>query len=463
MARTDRSGRTPTHRDDQPFRGNQLFALIASALSFLLIVTLGELLLSSYLHDRDAKHHLDTVNRASLLRAKVETELNSILYLSSGIGSYLLVRNDMVERREINDILAVLHRSSRHVRNFGIAVGYRLTYVYPLCGNEQAIGLYYPDQADQWAGISKVIETGKPALAGPLNLVQGGRGIVFRVPLLLDGRYWGLLSTVIDADAFFNSINEEADESRYRFSLRGKDGTGRSGEPIWGDPSVFDTPDSVVQDIEVPGGYWALAVKASSEASPQYIQPSVRFLSIAIGSLIAWLLHALIRNRSELARHALYDNLTGLPNRVLLEDRADMAFARQSRTPDQLCALLFIDLDGFKRINDDFGHKAGDAVLKATAARAKAAVRSNDTVARWGGDEFIVLLENITPEMIETLTERLRTSLQAPIEFEGQHLAIGASIGMAIHPQTGGDLDETLKIADQRMYEDKLSKRKTGT
>ena len=459
MARTDRSGRDPVHRDDQPFRGNHLFAIMAAALSFLLILTLGELLLGSYLHDRDTKHHLDTVARASLLRAKVETELNSVLYLSSGLGSYLLVRNDTIDRREVNDILAVLHRSSHHVRNFGIAVGYRLTYVFPLCGNEQAIGLYYPDQADQWPGIQKVIEDGKPALTGPLNLVQGGRGIVFHVPLFLEGRYWGLLSTVINADELFSSINQEADEGRYRFALRGKDGTGRSGEPIWGDPSLFDEPNSVVQDIDIPGGSWAIAVKAAPVTSPQFIQTIVRLISIAIGSLIAWLLHALIRNRSELARHALYDNLTALPNRVLLEDRAEMAFARQSRTPGQLCALLFIDLDRFKDINDDFGHKAGDAVLKATAARAKAAVRSNDTVARWGGDEFIILLENITPEMIETLIVRLRASLQAPIEFEGQSLTIGASIGMAIHPEGGGDLDETLKIADQRMYDDKLSKR----
>jgi diguanylate cyclase (GGDEF)-like protein len=461
VARASRSDRGPVvHRDDQPFHGNLLFAVIASALSFLLIVTMGELLLGSYLYDRENKLHLDTVARASLLRAKVETELNSVLYLSSGLGSYLLVRNDTIDRREINDMLAVLHRSSRHVRNFGIAVGYRLTYVYPLCGNEQAIGLYFPDQADQWPIISKVIEDGKPSLSGPLTLVQGGRGIIFRVPLLLDGQYWGLLSTVIDADEFFSSINQEADESRYRFALRGKDGTGRSGDPIWGDPSLFDEPSTVVQEIDVPGGSWAIAVKASPATSPQFIQALVRFISIAIGSLIAWLLHALIRNRSELARHALYDNLTGLPNRILLEDRAEMAFARQNRAPDQLCALLFIDLDGFKSINDHLGHKAGDAVLKATASRAKAVVRSNDTVARWGGDEFIVLLENITPAMIETLIERLRSSLQAPIEFEGQSLTIGASIGMATHPEAGDNLDDILRVADRRMYEEKLAKRK---
>jgi diguanylate cyclase (GGDEF)-like protein len=124
--------------------------------------------------------------------------------------------------------------------------------------------------------------------------------------------------------------------------------------------------------------------------------------------------------------------------------------------------LLFIDLDGFKNINDQFGHKAGDAVLRAVAVRAKAAVRMNDTIARWGGDEFIVLLENVTQEMLDALMARLRANLEAPIDFEGRSLVVGISMGMAIHPETGGNLDGTLRVADQRMYEDKLARRQAA-
>jgi diguanylate cyclase (GGDEF)-like protein len=122
---------------------------------------------------------------------------------------------------------------------------------------------------------------------------------------------------------------------------------------------------------------------------------------------------------------------------------------------------LFLDLDGFKNINDAYGHKAGDAVLRATAERAKATVRMNDTVARWGGDEFIILLENVTQEMLEVLMVRLRTNLETPIELDGCAVSVGVSMGMAIHPDAGGDLDETLRVADQRMYEDKLARRKS--
>ena len=447
------------HRDDQPFRASRLHAFLAAAATLLIVLGLGELILRTQAADRESERRLDTVSRAAALRAKVERELNSVLYLSSGLGSYLTVRRDSLQSKEVTDILAVLHRSSRHIRNFGIAVGYRLTYVYPAKGNEQAIGLYYPDQPTQWPVISKIVASRQAALAGPIDLIQGGRGIIYRVPLYIDDRYWGLLSTTIDTDSFFDAIEDEVRDERYGFALRGKDGTGLRGEHIWGDIALFDKPDTVVQEIDVPGGRWALAVTADADRYPRGADLVIRLLSGALGSLIAWMLYALIRSRSELARRAMYDDLTGLPNRNLLEDRAEMAFARQHRTPEQLCAVLFIDLDGFKDINDEFGHKAGDEVLKETAVRAKAAVRSHDTVARWGGDEFIILIEDIAADQIETFTARLRVRLEAPIEFEGRRLAVGISMGLAIHPETGGDLDDTLKIADQRMYEDKESRR----
>jgi diguanylate cyclase (GGDEF)-like protein len=447
------------HRDDRPFRGSRLFAFLAAASALIVVLALGEMTMRVQSQERDNERRMDAVSRAAVLRAKVERELNSLLYLSSGLGSYLMVRNDSIQGKEVNDILAMLHRSSRHVRNFGVAIGYRLTYVYPLAGNERAIGLYYPDQPAQWPVISAIVASGKAALAGPVDLVQGGRGIIYRVPLFIDGKYWGLLSTVIDADTFFQTIADEVHDNRYRFALRGKDGKGMSGERIWGEVALFDQPDAVIQEIDVPGGRWAVAVTARSDDHLQNTDFIIRLLSGTLGGLIAWMLYALMRSRTELAHRAMYDDLTGLPNRILLEDRAEMAFARQHRAPDQLCALMFIDLDGFKGINDEHGHKAGDAVLRATAERAKAAVRINDTVARWGGDEFIVLLENVTQEMLESLMARLRASLESVVEFEGRHLKIGISMGMAVHPDTGGDLDETLRIADQRMYEDKLSRR----
>jgi diguanylate cyclase (GGDEF)-like protein len=392
---------------------------------------------------------------------RLERELNSLLYLSSGLSAYLVVRNNSMQAGEIQDILAVLHRSNRHVRSFGVAVGYRVLYVYPVRGNERAVGLHYPDLPAQWPVIQKIARTGLAALAGPTALVQGGRGLLYRMPLMLHGRYWGLLTTVIDSDSLFQAVQAESEDERFEFAIRGRDALGLSGDAVWGSLALFDQPDALVQEMEIPGGRWAIAVRNRVADDSIGLRWLIRAASFAGGVLVAAMLYLLIRSRGVMAYRAMYDGLTGLPNRRLFEDRALMAFSRQQRQPGLLCALLFLDLDDFKTVNDQHGHKAGDAVLAAVANRALAAVRQNDTVARWGGDEFIVLLERITRDRLETIAQRLRTSIQEPILFEGRSLQVGISIGVAIYPDAGTDLDQLLHAADGQMYGDKTT-RKAG-
>lgn len=434
-------------------------ALASAAIAFALLLAGGEVVLRSQLQDRLNKRHIDTLSYATTLRVRLERELNAVLSLNSGLVAYLVVRNSSMQPSEIQDILAVLHRNNRHIRNFGVAVGYRLLHVYPLRGNEKAIGLYYPDQPAQWPMIEKVAQSGQALLAGPLDLVQGGRGLVYRMPLMLQGRYWGLLSTVIDSDSLFQAVQAESADDRYEFAIRGRDAQGLAGAAVWGDLNLFERPEVLVQEMDVPGGRWAIGVRPRVADDNRALRWQGRAVSVAAGLLVATMLYMLIRNRGRMAHRAMYDGLTGLPNRRLFEDRAAMAFSRQQRQPEQLCALLFLDLDDFKRVNDLHGHKAGDAVLVAVARRALAAVRQNDTVARWGGDELIVLLEQVSRDMLETVARRLRSAVQEAIDFEGHTLRVGVSIGVAIHPGDGTNLDQLLRAADGRMYAEKTARK----
>jgi len=441
------------------FLSRHAAALLGALAVFGLLQAAGEVLLRSQLQDRANKRHIEMLSYATTLRVRMERELNAVLSLSSGLAAYLAVRNSSMEGRELQAILAELYRNSQHVRNFGVAVGYRLLYVHPIAGNEQAIGLYYPDQPAQWPVIQQIISSGQAALAGPLELAQGGRGLVYRMPIQLQGRYWGLLSTVIDSDSLFRTVQAEAADERYEFAVRGRDGQGRQGGPVLGSIELFGQPGILIQEMDVPGGRWAIAVRALAEDDLRVLRGSVRAVAALAGLLMAALLFLLIHNRGLMARRAMYDDLTRLPNRRLFEDRALMAFSRQQRQAAQPCALLFLDLDDFKAVNDQHGHKAGDAVLVAVAERALAAVRQNDTVARWGGDEFIVLLENATPDLPDTIARRLRNSIQEPIDYQGLQLRVGVSIGMALYPDDGHDLDQLLHAADGHMYSDKTDRK----
>jgi diguanylate cyclase len=161
----------------------------------------------------------------------------------------------------------------------------------------------------------------------------------------------------------------------------------------------------------------------------------------------------------EARRLALHDWLTGLPNRMWLREQLQSAIAAAGRQRRQL-ALLFIDLDGFKIVNDEFGHASGDKLLKAAATRIKACVRADDIACRYGGDEFVVLLSDVGDAAIAARTAaKIRRSIRQRYSIEGKEFRIAASIGLALYPRDGEDCDALLSCADASMYRSKISNR----
>lgn len=155
----------------------------------------------------------------------------------------------------------------------------------------------------------------------------------------------------------------------------------------------------------------------------------------------------------ERVRHsANYDAFTDLPNRSLFRERLELDVKHAARTGLPL-ALLYIDLDGFKGVNDTLGHGAGDQLLQLVAARINASVRDTDTVARLGGDEFTVILTEVTvPAHIDTLAGKILAALEKPFKLRAAQVSISASIGIALYPSHGATPDEMVRHADAAMY-----------
>ncbi len=156
---------------------------------------------------------------------------------------------------------------------------------------------------------------------------------------------------------------------------------------------------------------------------------------------------------------ASIDPLTGLMNRASFDRILPEALARASRTESEL-ALLFMDLDGFKSVNDRNGHPAGDTLLKEVARRVTTSVRDDDLLARYGGDEFVVLLESLPDrQVINAIATRIIETLSAPIEVEGRELRLSISIGIALFPHHARDAKQLVLHADAAMY---LAKQEGG-
>ena len=172
------------------------------------------------------------------------------------------------------------------------------------------------------------------------------------------------------------------------------------------------------------------------------------------------------RYEARVQQLAFYDGLTGLPNRALLEDRLRMALAHAQRS-EQGVALLFLDLDRFKAVNDTLGHPAGDVLLREVAERLPRCLREGDTAARWGGDEFIVLVPDLpgkrpaAAEAVAVVIEKIREVLSGPVKVEGQEFEISMSIGVALYPGDGASVTDLIKNADTAMYQAKDKGRNT--
>jgi diguanylate cyclase len=202
-------------------------------------------------------------------------------------------------------------------------------------------------------------------------------------------------------------------------------------------------------------------VAALVSAPPFFLSPDVtRVAEPLLGAVLVVLVAALWHTAANPVRsaaaefHAFHDALTGLPNRPLFDDRLERALARTNRTGNGT-AVMVIDLDGFKAVNDTYGHAAGDALLQAAALRLAAAVRECDTVARIGGDEFGVVLSGIDIGGARESAIRMHESLETGFPIDAATVNLGASIGIALYSTHGLTADLLMKHADDAMYDAK--------
>lgn len=197
----------------------------------------------------------------------------------------------------------------------------------------------------------------------------------------------------------------------------------------------------------------ALMVKTDSDNKAENVDERelLEFVSTQIAA-------AIMRRKMLESLHqlAMFDQLTGLPNRRLFHDRFQQVLARAKR--NQECfAVLYLDLDKFKQANDHFGHEAGDRILRQTAQRLNSCLRDTDTVARMGGDEFVMILDRINPKDVQEVVDKIRVELSLPYQLDDTMLSMAASIGVACFPEHGETQMALLQQADNDMYRVKRS------
>ncbi len=252
--------------------------LVLPAFFFLLVIGIVEGVIFAYKAKLHSDQRLQALAFAADLRARAERELNGVLYLTRGLAGYFSVRHDSLEREEVLDILKVAYETTPAVRNFGVAVGYELTYVYPPERNEAAIGLDYRDLEQQWPDVERAVQERRPVLSENVSLLQGGTAFVYRDPIYVESDYWGLLSTVIDAEPLLNSMFAQLErDGRHSFAVRSR--RGKRPLLLWGKADLFEEPAAVTLSSERG---WDYAVELR--------QGDAHWLPIFVLRMFGWIL-----------------------------------------------------------------------------------------------------------------------------------------------------------------------------
>jgi diguanylate cyclase (GGDEF)-like protein len=403
-----------------------------------------------------AFQRIELINKANELRYEVEREINTKLQLSYGL-IINVASNPNIDDKAFAVVAEALISRAPDILNIGLAKDNVISHIFPLSGNEKALGLDYLATPSQRDSVLLAIQEKATVVAGPVNLVQGGRGMIGRIPIFLSkpkDSYWGMASVVIDFEHFQEFILQRAESLDIQVALKGNNATGLSGDTFIGNDELFSAQgNSLINSISLPVGNWAMAVTDIAPRDNTARVIMIRTLGYAIALLISLLVFLLIKALHAQRHLSLHDSLTGLPNRRLFDIQIKYALLRAKRYKS-IFGLVYIDLNNFKNINDTYGHKAGDTALIHAATQIKKAVRKLDFITRVGGDEFLVILEDIGDyEHAQSVVDKIAEKLLNILVLGDEEIIVSASLGLVIYPDDGEDVESLLRNADGRMYD----------
>lgn len=398
----------------------------------------------------------------SVIQSTIEASVLRDIYLSSSLATLISSRPEISDA-DLNAFTKTLVEKSDGIFIIAIAKNDVINFTYP--NKEEVIGTNFRHIPHLWQSIEKAKTLKKPYLAGPFDLLIGGRGVIVRIPIYNDTAntktYWGMASAVINFDELIQRSGIESLAQHYPIAIKGYNSEGRSGAVIWGDSKVFEHA-SKVDSIRFPYGEWSVAIDTEHHyfvpQSEWFYYHSIRLLGYPFLLLLLAALMLIFRLYHVANVRALQDELTGLANRrhfiAQLEQRFNTAKRQNNRSR---FGIINIDLNKFKAINDTYGHDVGDKALIHCAECLQDSIRDSDIAARFGGDEFLILVGRINhPDDMTALQQRIERHIsQHPLFVKELSICLSVSTGSAVYHPEVSDIDQLMHEADLAMFKRK--------
>ncbi|WP_286238045.1 bifunctional diguanylate cyclase/phosphodiesterase [Neptuniibacter halophilus] len=414
---------------------------------------------------KEQKLHLNQITnaQASAIERRLGRSLSATYLLS------LQIRFANGNMENFNSFADETIKALGGISNLQLAPNGVIERIYPLAGNEKAIGhnLLKDDKRREEAELA--IRERRLTVAGPFELVQGGVAVIGRNPVFISeegkDKFWGFASALIFLEDLLAVTDlEQLEKDGYGFTLE-------RVHPDTGSWEIFSQSEKALDNLHVsfpiivPNSSWRLTLSRPLPDRPLLIEEGF-VLSILLAAMLASLLayimrepdrlRAVVADKTEqLNELAFYDVLTGLVNRRLFMEQLEYEVKVLQRTGKK-AALMYLDLDDFKRVNDSLGHAAGDRLLVEVAQRLQATMRESDIICRLGGDEYAILMMNVTSgEDCQHMADKLISNVRNEIVIEGVPLRVSLSIGITLIPDDSSSLQQMLSNADIALYESK--------
>ncbi len=437
----------------------QHYHILNTFFVFGIMVTILILLLSSYWQRVEQENKLEMTNRFIGFEKSVQGFVNGNALMIAGFSAYIETFDNYQDDEVYAYLESLIKGNEKYIKNIGIIKDTTIVWNYPKAENASTVGVDLSKVPGQAESINLVKRTFQSSFTGPVELIQGGSGYVIRVPIMKEGIYWGVASIVINSGELVNLFDQYAKESQLEVAIFKK------SEPdklIYGDGHVIDDNAMVLSSVFMDED-WTFCIKPVVNSLPQ-AWPNVIALFLVgftftcyftYRSFIYFKNHEDMKKKNLILKSsAIRDKLTDTYNRNYFDVRIaeEVKFANKYGSP---VSLIYFDLNFFKRVNDTYGHAYGDSVLKEIAAIVNNLLRKSDIFARWGGDEFAIVMPNTSLLGAEIAAEKIRVAI-----LEIDHPTVGlvsASIGVGEY-KLGESSEAWFKRVDKALYYAKADK-----
>ena len=404
----------------------------------------------------------DLSSQAIMLTSNIEERVSIV----KGVSSFIQTVGFDADPQVINRYLATAFSNSKHVMNIIVAPNGIINYLYPLEGNTaiQNKSLLLEPSLSTPGLIQETIRSRNITVDGPRTLAQGNNGMVIRQALFKNNTFSGIVSVTLRIDDIVNQFLLKDSE----VFVTKEDGTFLFGNQHPKDDKFITVP------IKLYNQEWLMGLTLDPQMKGSILR-DILSIDLAFLLTIAFILY-ITWNQSRFNRDlerivsirtrdlriserlyeklAYYDSLTEIPNRRYFMDEFDRLL--QSAEPTQTYTLFFLDLNKFKEINDTLGHSAGDQVIRTMAKRIVGGNLPFRMFARTGGDEFVMLFEDLPRDQIPMIVAQIRSLISETLYMSGTQIYLSTSIGVSLYPEHSLDKEDLLKFADMSMYQAKM-------